>query len=95
MGLFTEYELRQQKINAYEMPDCMKWENKNMRKVVRENSNWEIYTADMKHFYSIAKPDSGCRSSYFGDVYHIRKLMRDDHIKPSQLTRLGRRLMRV
>ena len=95
MGLFTEYHHRQQKINAYEMPLCMKWDGRNMRKVVVEGSNWEIYTDDMRHFWSIAKPDSGCRDSYFGDVAHIRKLMRQDHIKPGQLTRLGRRLMRV
>lgn len=93
MGIFTAYNIKQNHINALEMPDCMKHGNKNLRKVAREASNWEIYTDDMKHFYSIAKPGSGCQSSYFGDVAHLRRLMRDDHLQPGQLTRLGRRLL--
>lgn len=43
------------------------------------STNWDIYANDHGTLYSIARPGTGCKNSYFGDVNHIRHLMRSGY----------------
>ena len=95
MGLFTEYKREQMRINAYQMPDSMKWENKQLRKIAALASNWEVYTDGRDHYYSIAKPNSGAETSFFGDAAHVRRLIRRGYMRAADLTKLGRRLVLI
>lgn len=68
----------------------------NLYKISENVGNWDIYT-DSEHVYmfSIAKPGTGCRCSQYGDIRHIRRMIREGHIKKSELTKLGRKLLRA
>lgn len=55
-------------------------------------SNWDIYADERGTLYSIARPGSGAQSSYFGDVNHVKNLIRAGHFWHT-LTEYGRRLM--
>ena len=85
-----EFELEQMKIDAYVMPDCIG----NLRKIATQNSNWEIYYNTKYHFCeSVAKTNSGARNSVYGNISYIYKQLKTGHIKKSQLTKYGRRLL--
>ena len=57
-------------------------------------TNWDIYADEAGTLYSIARePATGCKNSYFGDVHHIRHLMRCGHWN-NTLTSHGFNLMR-
>lgn len=55
-------------------------------------TNWDIYATEDGTLYSIARNGSGCRNTYFGDVNHIRHLMREGYWS-STLTPYGFKLM--
>ena len=86
-----EFEVRQHQINATVGPECIG----NLRKIATESSNWEIYYNDQYGYCeSIAKPGSGASDSVYGNLAYIARQLRTGYIKPSQLTRYGRRIMR-
>lgn len=75
-------------------PACLKNDRRNLSKVTESPGNWNIYTdRTKKAFYCIAKPGTGCESSWFGDRRHIQRMIQEGHIRRSELTRLGRRLI--
>ena len=89
MNAITEYELRQQKINATEMPECVK----HLRRVTKCESNWNVYYDPKAGFcWSIAKPNSGAGNSTFGKPEHCRRLYHEGHLKWKDFTKYGRRL---
>lgn len=55
-------------------------------------SNWDIYADERGTLYSIARPGSGAGSTFFGDVAHVRNLIRAGHFSAT-LTEYGRRIM--
>ena|GEM_PF-5915412 len=58
-------------------------------------TNWDIYADESGTLYSIARdPKTGCKNSYFGDVHHIRDLMRCGHWHDT-LTTYGFNLMKA
>lgn len=69
--------------------------SENLYKITENVGNWNIYT-DSEHVYmfSIAKPGTGCGCSQYGDIRHIQRMIREGHIKKSELTKLGRKLLR-
>ena len=92
MSVFTEYNHRQMHVNAARMPLCIG----KLRKVATEDSNWELYYDTQYHFFrAIAKPESGASDSTFGNIAHVRRCLREGWIKPSALTKYGRRLLKV
>lgn len=84
-----EFELKQHRINATVMPDCIG----KLRKIATAGSNWEIYY-NGEYCRSIAKPGSGASDSVYGNLSYIARQLRTGYIKPSQLTKYGRRIMR-
>ena len=54
--------------------------------------NWDLYADAKGHIYSIARPDSGASNSSFGDVRHIKNLMRQGYFSDT-LTDYGKILM--
>ena len=87
-----EFELKQMHINAASMPLCIG----KLRKVAHAKSNWEYYYAtDKKCFLSVAKPESGARTSYFGNMSYMRRYIMRGGIRPADLTKYGRRLLKV
>jgi len=89
MGIFTEYERHQQKINDTQMPDCLK----HMRRVTRSESNWNVYYDPIAGYcWSIAKPNSGAGDSVYGGPEHCRRLYYEGHLKWKDFTKYGRRL---
>lgn len=56
-------------------------------------NNWDIYTDKKGTLYSIARPGTGCRGSYFGDVNHIKNLIRQGYFKDT-LTQIGVEMMK-
>lgn len=94
----TEYEKKNYK-SIYEpmratTPGIITRDGKNLYKITESLGNWNIYT-DKKYMYSIAKPGTGAEDSQYGDIRHIRQMIREGHIKRSELTRLGRKLLRL
>lgn len=87
--LSKEFEVRQHQINATVGPECIG----NLRKIATESSNWEIYY-NGEYCQSIAKPGSGASDSVYGNLSYIARQLRTGYIKPSQLTKYGRRIMR-
>lgn len=86
-----EFELEQMKINAYVMPECIGCR----RKIVTENSNWEIYYNTKYNFCeSIAKENSDASNSVYGNIGYIYRQLISGRIKRSQLTKYGVRLLR-
>ena len=87
-----EFELQQMHINAESMPLCMG----KLRKVAHAKSNWEYYySPGGKYFLSVAKPSSGAQTSIFGNITYMRRYVMWGGIRPSDLTKYGRRLLRV
>lgn len=76
------------------MPATIRKDGKNLHKITESVGNWDIYT-DGKYMYSIAKPGSQANDSQYGDIRHIRRMIREGHIERSELTRLGRHLLRA
>ena len=63
--------------------------NKARHLLVLGNVNWDIYAnSDMTASYSIAKT-SNCKSSYFGDKYHIKNLLVNGHLDYTGFTDKG------
>ncbi len=92
MSVFTEYDFRQMHVNAARMPLCVG----KLRKIAHADSNWEYYYNPQGGYcLSVAKPESGCDTSVFGKVSYIRQCVRNGIIKPSALTKYGRRLLRT
>lgn len=92
MSFLTEFDYRHMHIAAERMPLCVG----NLRKIAHENRNWELYHDPQANYcYSIAKPSSGAESTVFGSVSYVRELVRKGWIKPSALTKYGRRLLKV
>lgn len=61
----------------------------------RENGfsdNWDIYADKNGTLYSIPRNGSGCSGTYFGDVNHIKSLMRKGHFSDT-LTLYGLKMM--
>ena len=56
------------------------------------SSNWDIYASKRGTLYSIPRPGSGCRGTFYGDTNHIRHLMRQGYFSDT-LTEYGRQLM--
>lgn len=89
--LWRDLETKQKKINAYVMPSCIGY----LRKIAIRNSNWDIYYNTKYDFCeSIAKPDSGAENSVYGNLTYIYRQINTGIIKPSQLTKYGRRVLR-
>lgn len=55
-------------------------------------NNWDIYADKKGALYSIARPNSGCGSTFFGDCNHIKALIRQGYFHDT-LTEYGRQLM--
>ena len=55
-------------------------------------SNFDIYADNKGTLYSIPRKGSGCRGTYFGDVNHIRHLMRQGYFSGT-LTLYGLKMM--
>lgn len=92
MSVFTEYDHRQMHINAARMPLCIG----KLRKIAHADSNWEYYYNPQGGYcMAVAKPESGAGTSVFGKVSYVRQLVREGRIKPSALTKYGRRLLRA
>lgn len=43
------------------------------------SSNFDYYMKEDGTIYSIPRKESGCRGTYFGDVNHIKRLIRQGH----------------
>ena len=57
------------------------------------SANWDIYADIYGTLYSIVKPDiRGCQGTYFGDINHVKHLMRQGYWSAS-LTEYGKKLM--
>lgn len=54
--------------------------------------NWDIYANKEGTLYSIARPNSGCGNSYFGDKNHIKRLIKQGLFSDT-LTEYGRQIM--
>lgn len=86
----AKIELKQMHIDASHGPDCLG----KLRKIENGSSNFDIYYDTANNFFmSIAKPNSGCISSFYGDSKHIKKALRNGWIKEHGLTKFGRRLI--
>jgi len=85
------YEMRQMKINAYQMPDCIG----KKRKLTQDDSNWCLYyDAQWGCIESIAKPESGCKDSYWAcGLDEIRRRVVSGLIPWKNVTKYGRRVM--
>ena len=55
-------------------------------------SNWDIYADEKGTLYSIARPQSGCGSTIFGDKNHVKNLIRQGYFSDT-LTEYGRQIM--
>ena len=55
--------------------------------------NWDIYADEKGNLYSIARKGSGCEGTYYGDIRHIKHLMRTGHWHDT-LTPYGFKLMK-
>lgn len=88
---FRKYEVKQRKINAYQMPLCIG----HYRKIATDNSNWELYhDTKWNGIVSIAKPDSGAKDSVWAcNLGEVRRRVYDGRIKEKNLTKYGRRLL--
>lgn len=94
----TEYEKKNYK-SIYEpmravMPATIRKDGKNLHKITESVGNWDIYT-DGKYMYSVAKPFTGAGDTQYGDIRHIKRMIKEGHIERSELTKLGRRLLRA
>ena len=49
---------------------------------------------DKAAIWYIARPNSGCESGYFGDLYHIKKLMISGYLSARELTPYGAELIK-
>lgn len=56
------------------------------------SDNWDIYADKNGTLYSIPRNGSGCSGTYFGDVNHIKNLMRKGHFSDT-LTIYGLKMM--
>ena len=97
----ADFEYRQMKINRSTMQDIIKvvapgeyGYNSQLVKVCDDHGNFVIYySRKNKCFYSLAKPESGCRNSYYGDIYHVKHLLRQGYLKYKDFTKYGLRLV--
>lgn len=55
--------------------------------------NWDIYADERGTLYSIARNGSGAGSTYFGDISHIKRLMKQGHFHGT-LTPYGFKMMK-
>ena len=76
------------------MPATIQKDGKNLHKITESVGNWDIYT-DGKHMYSVAKPFTGAEDTQYGDIRHIKRMIKEGHIERSELTKLGRHLLRA
>lgn len=85
------YEMRQMKINALVMPDCIG----KKRKLTQDDSNWCLYyDTQWGCIESIAKPESGCKDSYWAcGLDEIRRRVLCGLIPWKNVTKYGRRLL--
>ena len=87
---FTQFDFEQMQINATHGHDCMG----KLRKVENGKGNFDIYyDTKSKCFRSVAKPGSGCTSSYYGGTHHIMNALRNGWMDAHGLTKFGRRLI--
>ena len=91
MGIFTQVEWELMRVRFHPQPACIG----KIRKLVEGNNNWDIYWNPYGWCESIAKPGSGAANSGFGNICHVKRLLEDGKIRPSQLTKLGRRMLGV
>ena len=59
-------------------------------------SNWDLFAVMSHgkiHLYSIAKPGSGASNSYFGDIEHVKNLIRKGYWR-DQLTDIGQDILK-
>lgn len=66
-------------------------QNTERRLVIIGDSNWDIYADGNNALWAIAKPNSGAKDSYFGDIHHIKRLMNNEHfcVDANQFTETG------
>ena len=55
--------------------------------------NWDIYADNKGHLYSIARKSSGCEGTHYGDINHIKSLMRKGQFYDT-LTAYGFQMMK-
>lgn len=89
MGIWTKLAVHQMKVRATTQPNCIG----DLRKLADGESNWDYYVNRRGICYSVAKPNSGCDTTYYGDLRYVSKALREGWIKKYQLTKLGRRLL--
>ena len=54
--------------------------------------NWDLYADEGGTLYSIARPNSTCDSTIFGDCRHVKSLIKQGYFSDT-LTEYGRQLM--
>lgn len=58
----------------------MEINNSNMELAFVGTSNWDIWVEPKGVLWAVPKPDkSGCKTSYFGDKHHIKRLMQQGY----------------
>ncbi len=55
--------------------------------------NWDIYADTNGRLYSIPRKGSGCQGTHYGDINHVKNLMRQGYFRDT-LTPYGFELMR-
>lgn len=90
--IFKDLEIKQRKIDASHGADCVG----KLRKIVNGSANWDLYySVSGKYCVSVAKPASGAADSVYGDLRYIKRQIKTGIIRKSQLTKLGRRLLKT
>ena len=59
--------------------------------------NWDLWAKNENgkiQIYYVAKWCNGCESGYFGDLYHIKKLMISGYLSARELTPYGAELIK-
>lgn len=81
----------QRRANAYIMPDCIG----KKRKLTQDDSNWCLYyDTQWRCIQSIAKPESGCKDSYWAcGLDEIRRRVLCGLIPWKNVTKYGRRVL--
>lgn len=62
--------------------------------IIADRGNWwTVYDEERNTFYSVAKPDSGAHDSWYGDMFHVKKLLRTGLMKIEELTEEGKEIL--
>jgi len=100
-------ELKQRHINASTLPDVLRgrdivgffggvYNHRQFIKICDDNCNFVIYADRITNYcYSVAKENSGCNTTCFGGLDHVKKLYKQNHFKYKHFTKYGRRLLGI